>query len=49
MSMFRRMGVFLVVGGIVVCGAEIGERLSVPGIHSLIPAAEARVGRPSRR
>ena len=46
MSMFRRMGVFLVVGGIVVCGAEIGERLSVPGVHSLIPAAEARVGRP---
>jgi len=46
MSMSKRLGIFLVAGVIVVCGAELGERLSVPGVHSLFPAAEARVGRP---
>jgi len=46
MSMSKRLGVFAITGVIVVLGAEVGERLSVPGIHSLIPSAEARVGRP---
>jgi hypothetical protein len=46
MSMSKRFGVFLLVAGIVIFGAEIGERLSAPGVHSLIPTAEARVGRP---
>lgn len=46
MSISKRFGVFLVAGIVVVCGAEIGERLSIPGIHSLIPTAEAVVGRP---
>jgi hypothetical protein len=46
MSISKRMGIFLVAGTIVVCGSELGERLSVPGIHSVIPSAEARVGRP---
>jgi hypothetical protein len=27
-------------------GSELGERFSVPGVQSLIPTAEARVGRP---
>lgn len=46
MSISKRFGAFLFAGIIVVCGAEIGERLSIPGIHSLIPTAEAVVGRP---
>lgn len=46
MSMLKRIGITVIVGVTVVCGSEIGERLSVPGVHSLIPAAEARVGRP---
>jgi hypothetical protein len=46
MSISKRMGILVIVGTIVVCGSEIGERLSIPGIHSLIPGAEARVGRP---
>jgi hypothetical protein len=40
------MGVFLVAGAIVIGGSELGERLSIPGIHSMIPTAEAIVGRP---
>jgi len=46
MSMSKRMGVVVIVGAIAVCGSEIGARLSIPGIHSLIPSAEAVVGRP---
>jgi hypothetical protein len=46
MSITKRMGMLVIAGAIVVCGSEIGARLSIPGVHSLIPAAEARVGRP---
>ena len=40
------MGILVIAGTIVVCGSEIGERLSIPGMHSVIPSAEAKVGRP---
>ncbi len=46
MSLSKRLGFLLIAGIVVVCGTELGERLSVPGVHSLIPSAEARVGRP---
>ena len=46
MSISKRMGILVIAGTIVVCGSEIGERYSVPGFHSVIPSAEARVGRP---
>ena len=46
MSISKRMGILVIAGTIVVCGSEFGERLSIPGVHSLIPTAEARVGRP---
>ena len=46
MSISKRMGILVIAGTIVVCGSEIGERLSIPGVHSVIPSAEARVGRP---
>ncbi|MCG6868403.1 MAG: hypothetical protein LJE91_06625 [Gammaproteobacteria bacterium] len=46
MSISNRVGIFLILVTIVVCGFEVGDRLSIPGVHSFIPAAEARVGRP---
>ena len=46
MSISKRLFAFLIAGIVVVGGAELGERLAVPGVHSLIPTAEARVGRP---
>ncbi len=46
MKLSKRLGLMLVVGIMVIAGAELGERLSVPGVHSATPAAEARVGRP---
>ncbi len=46
MTMSKRLGVVLIAGAIVICGAEMGERLAIPGVHSFIPTAEAIVGRP---
>jgi hypothetical protein len=46
MSLLQRLGVLVIAGVIVVAGSEYGERHSFPGIHSVIPSAEARVGRP---
>ena len=46
MSIAKRLGVLVIAGTIVVCGSELGERLSIPGFHSVIPSAEAVVGRP---
>jgi len=46
MKVSRRFGVMLIAGITVIGGSELGERLSVPGVNSLIPSAEARVGRP---
>jgi hypothetical protein len=46
MIMLKRLAFFAIVGIIVVSGSEIGVRSAIPGIHSLIPTAEATVGRP---
>jgi hypothetical protein len=46
MKASQRIGVMLIAGITVMGGAELGERLSVPGFRSLIPTAEARVGGP---
>ena len=46
MTILRRSSIFLITAIIIIGGFEIGERLSIPGVHSLIPTAEAVVGRP---
>ena len=46
MIMLKRLAFFVIIGIIVVGGSEIGERLAIPGVQSVIPAAEATVGRP---
>lgn len=46
MTMSKGLGVFLIAGAIMVFGAELGKRFAIPGVHSLISSAEARVGRP---
>ena len=46
MSLSKRVGMFLIAGIIIIAGSEWGERLSIPGVHSVISSAEARVGRP---
>ena len=46
MNIFKILGVVLIAGVIMTFGSEIGEQFSVPGAQRLVPAAEARVGRP---
>ena len=46
MNTLKILGVFLIAGVVMTFGSEIGERISLPGAQHLVPAAEARVGRP---
>ncbi len=46
MTVSRKLGILVFAGIIMLCGLEVGERLSIPGVHSFISVAEARVGRP---
>ncbi len=46
MNLFKILGVVIIFGVVGIFGSGIGEQLSVPGAQRLVPAAEARVGRP---
>lgn len=46
MNRLSRLVIVLIVGFLVIVGAEIGEQFSIPGVKSLVPSAEAVVGRP---
>jgi hypothetical protein len=46
MTVSKRLSIVLVAGVVTVSGLEVGERLSVPGVHSVISTADAVVGRP---
>ena len=49
MTVLKKCGVALFAAIIGLCGLEIGERMSVPGVHAFVSSAEARVGRPLTR
>jgi hypothetical protein len=46
MTMFKLFGIVVITGIILIFGSELGKRLSVPGAQSLVPTAEAIIGRP---
>ncbi len=46
MTVLKRLGIIVLAGIIGLSGLELGERLSIPGIHGFVSTAEARVGRP---
>ena len=46
MTVSKRLGIILLAGIIGLGGLELGERLSIPGIHSFVSSAQALVGRP---
>ena len=46
MKASKRFPIMLFAAIAAIAGSEFGERLSVPGVLSLIPTADARVGRP---
>ena len=46
MTVSKRFGIVLMAGIIGLGALELGERLSIPGVHGVISSAEAVVGRP---
>ena len=46
MTMSKRFGILVLVGAIGLFAFELGGRLSVPGVHSIVSTAQAVVGRP---
>jgi hypothetical protein len=46
MTVSKQIGIFLVAATISLFALELGEQLSIPGMHSFISTAEAIVGRP---
>ena len=44
--MFKRIGVLVLAAIIGASCLELGEQLSIPGMHGLVSSAEAVVGRP---
>lgn len=46
MTVSKKIGIVILAGAIGLGALELGERLSIPGIHSFVSTAEAVVGRP---
>ena len=46
MTRLKPAAILVFATAIIVLGSEFGEQLSIPGIHGVIPSAEAVVGRP---
>jgi hypothetical protein len=46
MSPWKKVRTYVVVAIVLAGGLAVGERVGVPGVHSLISIAEAVVGRP---
>jgi hypothetical protein len=46
MNAWNKLRTCLLAAIVVAAGLEVGERLSIPGVHSLVSIAEAVVGRP---
>ncbi len=46
MSVSKKLAIVIFTGIVGLWGLGLGERLSIPGVHSIVSTAEARVGRP---
>ncbi|MCZ6860965.1 MAG: hypothetical protein O7I42_11945 [Alphaproteobacteria bacterium] len=46
MTVSKRVGIVLFAGLVGLYGLDLGERLSIPGVHGFISTAEARLGCP---
>ena len=46
MSAWKKLRIYVLAAIMIAGGLELGERLSVPGVRSLVSVAEAVVGRP---
>jgi len=46
MTTLKQFVIVLAAGVVGLAGLELGERLSIPGVHGFVSTAEAVVGRP---
>lgn len=46
MSILKKSGLFVLAATLVFIGSEVGSQNAIHGIDSLVPQADARVGRP---
>lgn len=46
MTMSKRFGILVLAGAVGLVAFQLGERLSIPGVHSIVSTAQAVVGRP---
>jgi hypothetical protein len=46
MTLSKRLAIALMCGITAIAGIELGEGLSIPGVHGIVSIAEAVVGRP---
>jgi hypothetical protein len=46
MTASKRLGLVVLAGVVVLLGLELGERFTIPAVHSFISTAQAVVGRP---
>jgi hypothetical protein len=46
MSKLKPVAIFVMAAATIFLGSEMGEQLAIPGIHGVVPSAEAIVGRP---
>jgi hypothetical protein len=46
MTVSRKLKIVLLTGIIGLFGLEAGSQLPIPGVHSFVTTAEARIGRP---
>lgn len=42
----KRLGLYLLMAIVGLGGLELGQRIAIPGVYSVVSPAEARVGRP---
>lgn len=42
----KRLGLYLLMAAFGLGGLELGQRIGIPGVYSIVSPAEARVGRP---
>ena len=46
MKTLKKLGMIFLLGFVIFVATETGEQLAVPGVHSMVPEAQAIVGRP---
>jgi hypothetical protein len=46
MTMFKHIGIGLLAAVVLAFGLKLGEKFTIPGVHSFISSAQAVVGRP---